>query len=220
MFCRASIICVLFVSALSAQRSDSLVSYRNQLKVSPVIITAIFTGFNFSYERSITNKYSLMASAAYINGGAFYKKQLEGSTMAGRGFGLEQKYFLKNKGTLKWYVSNDFTWRDYQWDKILRFVPSGVPLTSYNNSYGDSVRISKLTFDINIRGGLQFFFKRLLLEYNTGFGLRYRDVSFTGQLRSEDELYAGRHQIFLPYFWPGKYYIPVGASSIRIGIAF
>ncbi len=211
----------VIVKFISGQ-TDSLKTYNNQIKISPVRLITDIRGLQISYERQYLNKYSTQLTSAYIFD-PFAKSELATwSKMSGYSIGIEQKYFIDKDAHSKSYISADFTFLTSNFENINMFqIKSPKDSIEIAHEHFDTIMVDRKTYTLAFRYGIQLYIKHFVVDFNIGFGLRYRDVTHLNKLHENDVMTQPRHLVITHEITvDGKYFTPNIPIGLKIGYRF
>jgi hypothetical protein len=210
-----TLICVMIMLAgVRTYCQDRHIPYRNQLKASPLrFIDLTAPGIDISYERKFGNK-SLQLSATwmkeFVNTTPFWN--LEGYRIA-----LEQKFFTDKPGWFNPYLSIEPAYMQAKYTYSATFSTSMAPFTLYTDTFD----VSRKTYSLHFKYGIQFIMDRFVIDVAAGLGLRYRDIR-RSRLDNPNGLEERpiHPNIYYAVTREQKAFIPVFPINIRFGFCF
>jgi len=206
-----------FVSKLVfSQHKEHIEWSENQLKFSPLRIVNWFTpGFELSYQRNYGN-FASQVSIAYLTDIIKFREDVQGYRLS-----FEQKYYFP-KSYFKYqrtFISFSNAYNNISSTRSSQlFVPKDNQWDDYTNSYIDDNKINRQSVTFNVKIGMEFQVKRLLLEWGAGIGIAYHNVR---QLNKKSPDYRIEYGLLSPMFEKeGKKVMPNIPITFKIGYAF
>jgi len=215
--------CVLFSATLNSYaQTDSLPRYKNQVKISPLrYFIGISKGVQVSYQYNAGKRYATEVMALYIfnpQGKGNFEEQKD---LYGYGLGITQKKYFEYWRRSRDYMALDFVQLNYHYRTTLAYKEANSTTQSYFPDYWDTVLVNRSISLLNFRVGEEWRFKRLVLDFNIGLGLRYRHVTHAEKLNSRDRMASPRHpNIDYALHQDGSYLTINFPASFKIGFCF
>lgn len=160
-------LCCFFTLYATAQ--PEIKDYKNQVKVSILrVVDPDNPGIEINYERYFSQRFSTeiaiarMANIVVKNGRAF----------EGFRIGVEEKYFTTPIRRSGFYLSLQGVYNNSSLKNENDFRLDTVSNTYINSPY----TIKKVTAAFNFKSGIQFQFHRFVIDYNMGFGVKFRKI--------------------------------------------
>ena len=178
----------------NAQKVDYVSKFKNNIKFSPVkLIDIVNPGIEFGYERYYSHKYSTQISITKLERlNPFYYSEYSGYKVS-----IQQNIFFGKLDAHPIYFGLEpFFWKtDF---KSLGYFGNGDYFDTLNYSYFDSFSAKKIVFGLNLKIGIQFHFKRFLIDAYCGLGLKRRTTVHYDRINPFDALQPPLH-INAPY---------------------
>lgn len=183
----------LFLSMVG--NSQEVTFYKNQVKINPLIPFGVINqAVELGYERNF-NRFSTELRASWALPISVWDQNTFVPQNA-RGFRVtaQEKYYYSNDELSSNYfgVSVDYINRSH--DRQLNFDPYTEIDSLYGQfSYGDTVRVHRKIYSVNLTTGTQINFNRFYVELQIGIGIRLHDVAHTERIDPDDFLASPRH---------------------------
>lgn len=180
---KLSLLCIALFLSHAAISQTTPVPRNNQVKLSLFnLMDNINPGIEIGYERMYAKRWATQVSYTFLTRlGAANLYSDYYHRFSGRRYIIEQKYYLrsKNESRLRHYVALDYTdlRADAREDREYASAPGSREYVL------DTIDIHRKTGAVNIRWGMQLYIirKRVVLDFTTGFGVKYRRVMITGE---------------------------------------
>ncbi|MDR2147910.1 MAG: hypothetical protein LBE91_15770 [Tannerella sp.] len=217
------IILVFAYTAIQAQNNEWK---HNQIKFSPLrTLNSYAPGLELSYQRNY-GRFASQITGAYVTDvfGIDVRENIRGYR-----YGFEQKYFIVPKRVRMAKIMNAFFSVGFNYDDLhqdissLTFVPIKNGERDYENSYITDCILLNKWLSVNIRYGMEFHFKNLILEWGAGIGVSNKNNQYLNKKNPTDERDSRGYEGFIPFLFienEGKYTtinIPV---SLKVGYSF
>ena len=188
----ALIIMVLFTLNGICQDSSTELTYKNQLKVTPLkLFDLVNPGIELGYERFVAENVSMEVSYAHL-----LSRKTPGGTfdlgIKGKKVGLEIKHFLGNSKSRQKYVGIEVVRLTNAYTDIGRFGISSFDDT-LNLNYTDTFSIKKNTLSVNLKVGIRYLIGHFVIELYSGLGIKYKEVIHSDRRRPQDPLEVPIH---------------------------
>jgi hypothetical protein len=199
--------------------------YSNIFKITPLQLTELINpSFELSYERRTGQSFSTQLMASYLlpkslwDIGKDFKPDIKGFSAS-----VEEKYYLKKSTPAGHYVGFEFNYLKNQYKDIWNFGVKDIYTdTSFiSTNYADTFRVRKQRYSFNLKLGYQLIYKRIILDFYAGLGVRYKDVAHFDRINMSDEMEMPRHpNIYYASNLDGKYWTVSIPLNFRVGWRF
>lgn len=189
---------LLLISSLSISLfgfSQDATFYKNQVKINPlipfgVINQAVELGYERNFNRFATEfrvSYALPNSIWDQN--AFVPQKATGFRLT-----LQEKYYYSSDQLSSNYFGVSFDYINRSHDRQMYFDPYTEVDSLYGQfSYGDTIRVHRAVYSLNLTTGTQINFNRFYVELQIGIGIRLHDVSHSERIEPNDFMASPRH---------------------------
>ena len=213
------IICVCAPVWIFAQQA---VWKKNQIKFVPTkTLNILNPGLGFSYQRNY-GRFASQISGTYLTDvwGTSYRDKLKGY-----GYGFEEKYFfpIAFKKFPRVFISSELGYLNFSY---IRNSQNFVPVNEYGkedeqNSYVQNLDLNRQSIILNIRGGMEFKFKQIVVDWSPGFGIVHHNVQHLNKRNSTDS-WVSSYEDFMGILTEqeGKYFVMNFTVSIKVGYMF
>jgi hypothetical protein len=209
---------LLIANFLLAQNAYN---YKNQIKFSPLRTINWFNpGLELGYQRNYGH-FATQISGAYLIDvwGMNFRDNVQGYR-----FSLEEKYnfpksYFKRQKT---FISCEIGYNNINSTRLSqRFILKDNQEQDYENSYIDDYEINRKSIMFDVKVGMEFQIKHLLLEWEVGLGVAYQNVKQLNKKNHDYEMGYGIHDfISIMFEGEGKKVIPNIPLSLKIGYVF
>lgn len=225
MYKRTFIVSILFFFCLSGWSQETASMKKNCVKINPLkIIREISPAFEISYERLTGKHFSTQVSAAYLLPVSVWQLG-EDFPVRNNGYSvtLEERFYVEKLELTQKYIALETEYLQNDYLTTARFGKenpySDPPHVNYN--YRDTFNIHKSTFNINLKYGCRYSYKRISVDMYLGLGIRYRHVAHYNRNVPTDKMEQPKHQnIIYANDREGFYWTVSAPIGIKIGFAF
>ncbi|MES2543953.1 MAG: hypothetical protein V4548_03645 [Bacteroidota bacterium] len=164
---------------------------KNQIKFTPLKLFGLVNpGIELAYERKTNSEFATQYMCSLL----FDNKQ---SNLPLTGFrtSVEEKFFYRKSAPIGPYLSFEINYLQKKYYDTSTFdVEEIYSDPNYLNSdYSDTYGINKKTLSFNFKWGYQTIIKRLVIDFYTGLGLKYRSVQHFERINPNDEMVGTPH---------------------------
>lgn len=204
---------------------NSFDPYQDIIKLSPLkLIDPINPSVELSWEHRTGMRFSTQFMASVILPRSVWDLA-DGYNPHRKGFrlALEERYYIFKSAPNGLYTAFEINYlnTEYYSQDFFGEGPDYYDSLEVDNSYLDEFEIKKKTLSMNLKLGYQTIFNRFVLDFNFGFGGRYRDVRHYDRLFPEDEFTVPRHpNIEHMANREGHFWIPNVVVGLRLGWRF
>jgi len=216
---------LMFLPVAMLRGQDEYAMRKNCVKITPLkLIREISPATEFSYERLTGKYFSTQISAAYLLPVSIWQLGDEFPVRNnGFSFALEERYYIEKLELTQKYIGLEAEYLQNDYTTTARFGKENPftdpPYVNYN--YRDTFDIHKRTFNINVKYGCRYTFKRLSVDMYLGLGIRYRHVAHYNRKIPADEMEQPKHpNIIYVNDKEGFYWTVSAPIGIKLGWAF
>jgi hypothetical protein len=215
------IICLVASTLAFSQDKEHIEWSKNQLKVSPLRIFNWFNpGLELNYQRNYKNFASQISVAYLVNIASIMdRKDVQGYRLNFEEKCHFPKSYFKRQRT---FISCEIGYHNINSTRpSQRFIPKNNQELDYTNSYIDDYKINRQSIIFDVKMGMEFQVKHLLLEWGIGIGIAYQNVRQLNKKNPDYKMEYGIHDFFSPMFEDeGRYVIPNIPITFKIGYTF
>ena len=188
----------------------------NQIKLSPLrVFDPVNPGFEISYEKAYGVNLSSQISVALMSD-PFTLTQF--TNYKGFRFAFEEKFFKNSKDNKRHYYSIEPVYLKVNYSDEGQFIKD----TALNTpEYWDTFKVSKQTFALNFKYGIQFNFNHFIIDGSIGLGIKYKIVNRSEMIDEKAYQVRPRHpNAYYKASRAGNYIRPNVPMNIKIGYRF
>jgi hypothetical protein len=211
------ILVIISPAILFAQDDERLRS--NQIKISPAMFSdPANPGIEISYEKRHTERYASQFSVALLRS---FIPDLSFDDFSGFKIAFEEKYFRKKKypeSKANPFLSGQLSYINVKYTDYNEFIQDTALITP---AYYDTFRVAKQTLSLNVKAGLQIAYRRFVLEFSGGIGLKYKMINRSELFDVNAYQTPTRHpNVFAIASQPGNYFTLSVPLNVTIGYRF
>jgi hypothetical protein len=188
----------------------------NQIKLSPLrIIDLVNPGFEISFEKVYGANLSSQISVSLMSDPF---KLTQFTNYKGFRFSFEEKFFKNSSNNKRDYYSIEPVYLKLNYSDEGLFIKD----TALNTpEYWDTFKVSKQTFTLNFKYGIQFNFNRFIIDGSIGLGIKYKVVNRSQMIDEKAYQVGPRHpNAYYEASKAGNYIRPNVPMNIKIGYRF
>jgi hypothetical protein len=204
---------------------------KHQIKFTPTrLFNTLYPGIEFSYEYRYGN-YSSQLSAAYLCIPYF------SNSATGFLFRFDEKFFFKKQpkhNRMKFYLSPEISYNYIKQNRNEDFVSTEYEQSNWEERnqhiYRENLDLQRQSIITNLKFGVQFKIKKLILEPNLGLGIGFHNIKHYNKPNANDKMdyrYGNKPGEYDPFRLieqficeEGNTILPNFTMSFKIGYTF
>jgi len=195
---------------------ENTVQKSNHVKFSPLrMIDLVNPGFEIGFEKNYGKNLSSQISVGLMSDPF---KLTQFTNYKGFRFSFEEKFFKNLSGNKRDYYSIEPVYLRVNYFDEGQFIKD----TALNTpEYWDTFKVSKQTFSLNLKYGMQFYFNRFVIDASIGLGIKYKAVNRSEMIDENAYQVGPRHpNAYYEASRAGNYIRPNVPMNIKIGYSF